>query len=261
MAVYFTRPRTQYDPYDDVYRMVTLSGFELRYLDKVDWTASDTVIALVANGEWEGVPTNRRVHLIHWQFERPNPGEALHPKADETWVSDAALARSIGARYVFFGGHPLFSGFNETDKHWDIVTLMAWFGRRMDLLTAIKNSGLSLADPPTYGGHWGEKRVERLTGAQVLLTCHQDEKQWCEPIRFCLAGMWALPIVTETCADAGIWNDLILQAPMGELVDTVKLLLTDPVRQVRMGAAAWRLCCVERTFRQEVERALERVTA
>ncbi len=262
MSVYFARPRTDYDPYRDVYKIIELSGFELRYINDISWwNADDTVIFTPANGELEGVPTDRRIRFIHWDFERSKPGQARNSAFDETWVSDRALAQAIGARYVMFGGHRAFGSLDVLDKRWDTVTLMAWFGRRTDLRYWLDEASISIADPGYVGGNWGQNRVETLQRSRIMVSCHQDELPWSEPIRLAIAGMYGLPIISETCADAGLWNGRYLQADMRDIPCTVKSLLQDPVRQARMGAAAWRLVCAEHPFRQCVEQALERVIA
>lgn len=260
MTTFFARPDYFYPPYADVYRLAELSGYEVRFLSSVDWDRPDNVIITPANGEFENIPAKRRATAIHWQFERPAPGEAPNPYVDRTWVSDRALAQAINAEYVFFGGHRSFAELRCIDKCFDVVTLLSWFGRRTDLRHEIMNvEHMTLADPA--GDCWGDVRHHALTASRTMVSCHQDELKWSEPIRFAIGGMYALPLVSETCADAGLWNGLYLQGTMAELPFLIRGLLSDPVRQARMGAAAWRLVCIEHPFKQCVEEALERVTA
>src|SRR5262249_39230851 len=107
----------------------------------------------------------------------------------------------IGARYVFLGGHRAFGEVCVTHKVYDYIGLMAPLSRRIYLYHALDDLGLTRADLPN--GTWGDERHKRLQQSKLLLSCHQDEYQWSEPIRFMIASCYALPIVSETCANPG----------------------------------------------------------
>jgi hypothetical protein len=175
------------------------------------------------------------------------------PYVDELWASDRAYAQSIGARYVFLGGHRAFGGVNVQEKQYDIITLMYYSARRQQLGNELERrfSGAS-------GSFWGEERHKRLMSSRLMVTAHQDDKPWSEPIRFMLAGCYALPLLSETCQDASYWvpGQNYLAAPLNDLANQAALVLQHDILRARIGATAWRLVCVERPFRQEVEAAL-----
>jgi hypothetical protein len=263
--VIFGRPRHHYKPYDDFFAVANMSGYPIRYIDDIDWrTTNRTVIAPIKSPEWECIPGNKKARLIWWNLERGIDDapfmDMANPMApacvDEVWASDRAYARKIGAKYVFLGGNRAFGAVSVTDKQFDVVTLMYWSGRRQVIRGAL--STLTSADKE--GGLWGEERHKRLMQSRLMVTAHQDDQPWSEPIRWMLAGCYALPILSEACLDSGYWEPQSHYhvAPISELGIMARLLLQkqNGPALARVGASAWRLVCIERPFRQEVEAAL-----
>lgn len=262
MAIVFAQTRTTYAPYADFWRIVQLSGFPIKYLDEIDWTAADTVIATPRNGEWSAIPAVRQARLVHWMLERPRPERdemnSIHQTADEIWASDTLLAEQVGGRYVFLGGVETFANVNVLRRRdYDLIALMYWSPRRDGLRHELLEEGLTLVDP--NGNCWGEWREQALNSSRIMLNAHQDEYPWCEPIKFCLAGMYGLPLLSETSAGSGYWEPGFhyISAPLADLVTWAKYLLTDDVALARLGAHAWRLVCRDHTFKQEVEAAVK----
>lgn len=259
--VIFARPRHNYQSYQDVYRVIELSGYPLAFVGEVDWSQSITVIGIPCNEEFANVPVKKRARFIHWNIERQRDdvppmdmaSTYKRPFADETWVSDKAMADRIGSKYVFLGGHQSLGSTDFRHKEFDVITLMANFGRRVSLFNELRQ--FKLADT---GSLWGDERHERLKASRLMLSCHQDDHGWIEPPRFMLAGCYALPLLSEKCDDAGYWCDgqHMITANFKDLAQVARLLLNDEVRLARLGAAAWRLVCVERSFKREVEAAL-----
>jgi len=267
--VIFASTRHHYKPYDDVYRLAELSGYRVEYIDAIDYEfwcdPNNIVIGLTKHFEWNNAVSHiqdMRARFIWWSFERGikdapmmDMSSSFVPSyASEVWASDRAYASSIGAKYVFLGGHRAFGSVDVRDKPYDIVTLMYYSGRRQRLAGELQ--GYRLAD--THEGLWGNERHERLMSTRLMLSAHQDDKPYSEPIRFMLAGCYALPLLSETCEDSGYWvaGQHYASQSLDSLVNHAGYLLDDPVCLARYGAAAWRLVCVERTFRQEVEAAL-----
>lgn len=259
-GVLFARTRHHYQPYDDVFRVAELSGYPTAYLDAVDWQTEQTVIATPHNGEWAGIPHDKRSRLIWWHLERAaqadySPGGAdVPPGVDEVWVSDAAFAARTGAKYVFLGGHRAFAGIVQLNRQWDIVLLMAMFGRRTALNDDLR--GFRLAD--VAGGLWGNERHYRMRRTALLLTAHQDDLWYLEPPRFMLAGCYGLPIITETIAAGGRYRhgEHYLEGHLRALGQLSAALLRDPLRLALMSRAIHDLVCHAHPFIQEVEAAL-----
>lgn len=264
--IIFARPRRYYPGYDDFARLVELSGFTLSYLDQVNWgDGSLTVIATPKHPEWDTViPRDHRCRLIWWTLERGHTDEPLMDMSnpfkpdyvDEVWASDSAFAAYIGARYVFLGGHRAFGSVNVRAKQYDYITLMAPFGRRMGLFATLETRGLSCADLP--GGTWGDARHERLMQSKLMISCHQDEYPWSEPIRFMIAACYGLPIMSEACQDAGAYisGTHYAGSSLERLANWAELLLVDEPLRLRLAANAYRLVVTERPFRLCVEEAL-----
>lgn len=259
--VIFARPRWNYDSYRDMYRIIELSGYQLIFIDEVDWSRPITVIGVPHNGEWVNIPRSKQTRLIQWNIERPAPSTDYRPGGadvpegvDEVWVSDYALAKATGAKYVFLGGHQAFGSTDFRHKEWDTITLMANFGRRTGLFAELRN----LKNADCEGGTWGDERHMRLQRSRLMVSCHQDDYKWCEPPRFMIAGCYALPLVSEYCENSGYWieGEHYLGSDLADMTMTVRVLLRDEVHMAHLAANAWRLCCVDRTFRKEVQAAL-----
>jgi len=259
--VVFARPRQEYGSYRDFWRIVELSQFRTRYLEEIDWSQGNlTVIAGPKNAEWQAIPDRHNARLIWWNIERcvnaDDVWDMSNPHVprcvDEVWTSDRSIAKRFGWHYVFFGGHRSF-GSLSVNKNYDVITLMAPLPRRAELFRELQR--FNLADT---GNLWGEERDERLRESRIMLMCHQDDQPICEPPRMMIGGCYALAMLCEWSADSGYWvqGEHYVGVNFEDLVDTVTLMLLDPVRLARFGAAAWRLVCVEHPFVQEVQAAL-----
>jgi hypothetical protein len=200
--------------------------------------------------------------------ERPAHTQRLDgddPIYDETWVSDRALAASYGARYVFLAGHRAFGTVDFAHKDTDFISLCANFGRRTETLHKLRKQ-FSCADNPN--GTWGEERDRALKRSQCMVNIHQDNERWHEPFRFMVASCYCLPIISEDCADSGLFlswekdptNAHYISGSLAHLPLLVSLVTSQPAPYRRMAANAWRLVCVEHTFRGEVEKAVEAMT-
>lgn len=257
-TIVFARTRHEYFPYQDFWRLVQLAGFPVSYLDEIDWKARQTVVATPKNGEWAGVPPKHASRLIWWNLERMHtdcpPEDMSHPAVppgvDEVWASDRAMATAHGARYVFLGGHRAFGSVDIRHKRYDYITLMYWSGRRQQIRGDFQ--GLSCGDGPQ--GTWGADRHVRLMESKLMVSAHQDEMPWSEPIRWAIAGMYALPLLTETSRDPGHWHEQthFLSADLRDLGNLTHMVLHEDAIRARLSAAAWRLVCVERPFRESV---------
>lgn len=261
MSIVFAKTRQFYQPYQDVYRLVELAGFQLQFIDEVDWERTDVVIATPKHPEWTCIPQRKKATLIWWSFERMLHVDALDMASpvvpdvvDEVWVSDRALAERYNFRYVFLGGH---EGFAQVDarvkKEFDLITLMYWSGRRQALQPFL--APFSMADRPS--GCWGEERARRINASRLMLSAHQDEQPWSEPIKFALAGMYGIPLLSEVCADSGYWRagEHYMATTFHDLSTAARILLNHPVSMRIAAANAWRLVCRERPFRETVENA------
>lgn len=267
--ILFARPRQPYQSYTDLFRIIDLSGFPLVYIDEVDWDKPQTVIGVIKHPEWSIIPAAKTARCIWWTFERMLHVDELDMASpvvpacvDETWCSDRAIAAQYGFRYVFLGGVESFTALTACEKQYDLITLMYWSHRRQPLRGQL--SSFSVAD--WQQGYWGAERDRKIAQSRLLFSAHQDDQPWCEPIKFALAGMYAIPLLSETCADSGYWvaGQHYFAAPFERMADYAHMLLRSEhaTTLARVAANAWRLVCRERPFRKTVLEAVgERVTA
>jgi len=76
-SIVFIRTRHVYDSYQDLFRLVELSGFPIIYADEFDYSEYGVFITAPWNGDWEQHLANhihkeRKSHLILWNLERPS---------------------------------------------------------------------------------------------------------------------------------------------------------------------------------------------
>lgn len=260
-AIRFARTRHHYPQYDDFWNIVHLAGFPIVYLDEVDWQDAATVIFTPKNGELN-IPPDCRARAIWWNLERCHrdepPTDMAHPfkpdVVDEVWASDRAMAEWSGARYVFLGGVEQAVEFDyRQPRTFDVITLMYWSQRRQAIQHAL-TSRFKMAP-----NGWGDERHRAILASRLMVSAHQDEYPWMEPIKFALCAMYGLPILSEVCADSGHWEAgrHYLATNLLDLPTYAEYLLRDDVALSRLAANAWRLVVREHPFRREVEAAVK----
>jgi hypothetical protein len=277
MNVVFARPRHDYGSYRDVWDIITLSGYPIQYVDQINWQDPKlVVIGIPKHPDWANIPEKKNAKLIWYNIERMHTDEPafdmsnpfVPPQVDEVWAADSAIAVQQHAKYVFFGGHQAFPSyaarredgtlgafsFSVRPKKWEVITLMAPLPNRAAFMADLR-ANFALADT---GSLWGSDRLERLMQTCVMVMTHQDSARYVWPPRMMVGACHAMPMLCETVYDPGWWYDYgaCQFAPLQNMIERIKCLLGDKVKRARLGAAAWRLACVERTFKGEIERAL-----
>ena len=206
--IIFTKTRFEYLTYTEYDEMIRLSGFETCFVDEIDFEEEVIYIFSPINGEFR--PTiDRERHkeknckIIHWCLERPEMQitkflDGLHDteKAyliDDTWFSDRRLAEETQRRFVPVGGHPDYGQPTEK-KVYDLIHLSYVWGRRGTIWHQLK--GFKVAP-----NGWGMKRHNRLRHSKYLVNIHQRGDYYLEPLRFILAALYEIPIISEDCAD------------------------------------------------------------
>jgi hypothetical protein len=258
--IIFVRTRTPYDSYQDFWRLVELSGFPLIYIDEVprEGVQDNVYIITPANGEWQhGIQTDAH-KVIHWQLEwciHPNDSPNSPPGVTETWSHDAWQAKNIGARYVPIGSHPdlvhtPLNGPCPIEHDAALLSYMSY--RRQVTAYEMQQRGIRLAP-----NAWGAERHHILTHSKAIVHIHQhDDIPGVAALRIALAAAYRLPVITETCADYGIfgYGDLLRcdYAHMAEFVD-----MWTRRNETRMledfGHSLYQKLCVEQTFRKVIE--------
>jgi len=222
--VIFVKTRHIYQSYTDFWDLVELSRFPTVYTDEVDIQKQVVYILCPMNGEWKpridfqrGIGKERKAKLIQWNVERPGGSGTLDHYCtdnqslidagyfDEIWVSDRELAKICKFSYAILGGNELFAKqyhTNITDKTFDLIHLSYGSPRRSFLFDAPGICKKFIAGCSIAPNSWGIARHNYLQASKYMLNIHQDEYPYIEPLRFVIAAMYKLPIITEFCLDS-----------------------------------------------------------
>lgn len=256
-GVTFVIPRTHYDSYQDLYRLIALSGFAACHPDEVDAASDQTYIVTVYNGETMNGWPGARARIVLWDFEwRTQPLPPI-PGVAEVWYADAWQARVAGGRYVAMGGHAgLCTGDGpKSFVSYDVAFLGYVVARRQVVLTQLQQRGAKM--PPA--SMWGKARDAVLRASRAYLHIHQHEHApGIPPLRLVVAAAYRLPFVSEAFADSGIFGAAtLLASDYAHLAEFVHLWTRQDSPALRdRGHALYRLLCEDLTFRKSVEEAL-----
>lgn len=254
-SVIFARPRTDYDPYNDLYALIALSGYPLVYFDEVDADSDNTYVLTMSNGENAHGWKSPRARIILYQFEwtlggthQPPPGVA------QVWTGDYGFAQRIGARHVPVGSHPQLNpqAGIRAEKQWDVALLMYMTGRRQPVRERLREHGVTIAPDG-----WGNARHGALMRSRCMVYAAQwDEAPYIAPLRLALAAAYRLPFVAETPADPR-YTPPCFKAKIADLGDfTARLLRGRPQDLQLMGDLLYDDLCKRRTFRRCIEGAV-----
>jgi len=253
----FVRTRHTYESYADLWRLVELAGFPVCYADELDPASDDTYIVIVRNGENEAGWPGARARIIHWHLE-PHVAYSTWAGVAETWAADQWHAEQIEARYVPMGSHP---GLRETvtdhSKQYDVAYIGYINGvtRRERIRQQLIQRGVRVS-PPTA---WGTERDWLLNDSIAYLHVHQwDNVPTIAPLRMVVAAAYSLPVIIETVADAGIFEQYITDFDYNALAVGIAGCLNKPhnLLLAEEGQALHRLLCHDLTFRKSIEAAL-----
>lgn len=251
--VVFVRTRHVYDSYSDLVTLIQLSSYPLVYVDEIDADSDNTYILITRNGEvnengWPGA----RARIIFWCLEWDRYPDL--PGIAETWSSDKWFAGTIDAKYVPLGSHrDLNADPDATMPHEYDAALLAYLGpyRRGWLVNQLSQH-VRIAP-----NAWNPERDTLLRKSRSMLNIHQREGiNACAAQRFALAAAYKLPMITETLADAGIFDHTtILQTDYANFVDFVQMWLcrNDGRMLAEYGEQLHYLLCEKHTFRKCIE--------
>lgn len=256
--IIFARPRHEYGSYADAWQLIALSGFPLVYYDEIDVDADAVYILTIRNGDVEPGFPQSRARLILWDMEyrrEPTPPIAGVP---EVWHMDAAQARLIGAKYVPVGGH---AGLRQSiqvhpEPLYDVAYLAYMTYRRQVIHAELQARGVKLT--PTSA--WGTERDRILNASRVYVHIHQHDDIPAVPgLRLVVAAAYRLPVISEACADTGVFAGLFPMQHYGTFAEDVRLWITAKHGMnalASLGEALHNLLCERVTFRKSVENAL-----
>jgi hypothetical protein len=257
--IIFAEPRTFYGSYEDLRSLIRLSNFKTCYIDEIDPQSDNAYIITIRNGEIGDGWADAKAKIVLYDLEWRRAPEAPIPGVAEVWMCDKWQAELTGSRYVPVGGH---AGLRQSiqvhpEPPYDVAYLAYMTYRRQVIHAELQARGVKLT--PTSA--WGEERDRLLNASRVYLHVHQHDDIPAVPgLRLVVAAAYGLPVVTEECADYGVFRSFLIHEPIAALPDFVEWLLG--VEQfhwsayARLGAALHHFLCVEHTFRKGVEAAL-----
>lgn len=253
----FVRPRHNYEPYTDLYKLVELSGYDLIHFDEMDTSdPTQTYIFSPANGEigqgWHGSRARIIQLQLEWELEPSQP----IPGVSEKWTADAWHAQHIGARFVPIGSHPELNlrPSDSPTKEYDVAFLAAPNGRRYSVWGDIADRGLSVAP-----NGWGDVRHSSLSKSRCMVVVHQwDEFKCIAPLRWAIAAAYKLPLISETlyCRDP-FGHGHFMMCDHDRLGKFTELHIRDRFNNLEdYGLALHEKLCHQMTFRKSIEAAL-----
>ena len=264
-SIIFAIPRHDYASYRDLYRLIELSGFPTCFIDEVDPDSDNAYIVTILNGEVrDGGYLGSRARILLWDLEWHLSTDGYFrqpfaaPPGVEILAADKWYAEQIGARYVPMGSHP---GLRETvtdhSKQYDVAYIGYINGvtRRERIRQQLIQRGVRVS-PPTA---WGTERDWLLNDSIAYLHVHQwDNVPTIAPLRMVVAAAYSLPVIIETVADAGIFEQYITDFDYNALAVGIAGCLNKPhnLLLAEEGQALHRLLCRDLTFRKSIEAAL-----
>ncbi len=257
--IIFARPRDNYDSYSDLWRLITLSGFPLIYIDEIDADSDNVYIFSTPSTHWHtgvervGWP-GARARIIYWNIEWYDDVSYHNIPGVEVWSADKWHADKIGAKYVPMGSHPdlPLEPLQDCPKVYDVALLAYYTNRRLEAINWLQGGNISIAPRG-----WGAERHSVLQQTAIMLHVHQNDGVYTvAPQRWALAAAYKMPLVTEHVAEVGIFSQsYMMQSDRQHLTTFVRMWRGDH-RLTDYGHALHQLLCVEHTFRRCVEAAL-----
>jgi hypothetical protein len=282
--IIFVKTRYVYPSYTDMRKLTSLSGFDMCYVDEMDFTQPVVYILAPLNGEyrphrdnWRDRPHN--AHVIWWCLERPTNlrGFVAECKGllddwyfDEIWLSDRYLVDQIvcdsRVKFTVLGSHYSLGGVGPPiqEREYDVIHLSCSSGRRDTIWLTMERHGLVVAE-----NAWGIERHQLLNNTKFMVNVHQDNFAIIEPLRFALCAAYGLPMLTEHCVDAypytrGGDHHYIEQSPYNDIVnvalDFIKHDNTNPIEIYEaMGTRMREMMCGTFGFGPQVREAVARI--
>lgn len=253
--VIFCRPDYEYGTYVDLHRLIELSGYPLIKFNDMDIESDNTYIVTMLNGECINGWVEPKARIILYDLEWHIDDHPNVPGVSELWAADAWYAHQIGADYVPLGSHPglsLQDPFSSIDKVYDVAPMMYTYGRREAIVNELLRLNVRVAP-----NAWNPDRDVLLRASQFMLHVHQhNNAPTIAPQRFALAAAYHMPMISESVADMGIFADAgIAWAGFDTLAELVSDCVSHPEYNYN-GDELYRLLCVDKTFRVNIEAAL-----
>lgn len=250
--VIFARPRTHYDSYIDLIRLIELSGYPLIYFDEIDPTSDNKYILTLVNGENQHGWQHPRAEIVLYDLEWRLDGDYPHiPGVSAYWAADAWYAEQIGAHFVPVGSHPdLNPEPNGTrEKRYDYAMLMYFTYRRQWVRDRILEGGMTISP-----NAWRNERHEILLSSRAMLNVHQrDDARTVAPTRWALVAAYRLPMISETI-DRPLWHGMYYE--YDQLVEAAHTWRGREAELREAGECLYQQMVIDKPFRRGIEGAV-----
>lgn len=257
--VIFLGQKEPKDSYQDLFRMVDLSGFSIQ--DQSGVGPEDAHYIRCSHCD---VCAGVGKEEIYWYLERPlHDGGILGLKSrftgylkdntyKEIWVSDRRMAEELGniVKFVPIGSMEGLSYMNE-DKKYDVVHFSFETARRVPIY---KGVGGTIA-PNVYG----DPKYGIVSESKFLLNVHQSNDFYIEPLRFSLAVSAGIPIISEINYDPYPYgnNKGFIEFPYEKLIDSTNSIIKEDYEKYReYGLSLRDKILRDYRFKENVLRAL-----
>jgi hypothetical protein len=254
--IFFAEPRHHYQSYEDLRALIRLSEFETCFIDEIDPDSDNAYVITILNGEvpTEGYP-NARAKIVLWDLEYHLDG--VHVPGVKVWAADKWYSEQIGGKYVPMGSHPgLCPEVTPKQDLYDVAFIGYFDGvpRRQLIRHQLMERGVKVSPP----GAWGAERHTLLRNSAAYLCVHQHEHiPTIAPLRMVVAAAYGLAVISETVADAGIFNGLVRECGYDEIANVTKSLTAHfEYMSMNYGEGLHQALCRDLTFRKSVESAL-----
>lgn len=231
MKFCFIRTKDSVVSYQDLFRMVELSGFTL--LKEGDEGTYDVAIKTQYSVH---CPVKSKI-IVLWYLERPaidGGVDALRKRLekghdfDYVWVSDRKLYEDLsGLEHVHFvpiGSHEGLCAVSE-HRPFDVCHLMHPNQRRDGVLRPLSGR---LA-PCTYDI---TAKSSLVSQSKFMLNVHQFQDFHIEPLRIALAVSAGIPVISEECLDAYPYTGVgFIEKTYGSIASFVNEALHSPYEE------------------------------
>lgn len=256
MTVIFAHPRWNYGSYTDYKRLIDLSGYPSCYMDEMDLQSDNTYIFSTPATDWHHGWPEAKCRIIYYCIEWYLDVDYSVIPGVEVWSADKWYADLKNLRYVPMGSHPALNpNPRETvDKIYDVCTLWAGSYTRYHAEDLLQREGLQRAP-----NGWDEARHTILSKSRSMVVVHQNpQAPTVAPQRWAMAAAYKLPVISETLGNAGIFEDVTVQANLEDIgvIAANRLKPANVGKLIEMGKALHNLLCYEYTFQKGIEAAL-----
>jgi hypothetical protein len=257
--IYFVKTDYEYQPYQDFWNIVKLSGFEVIPFSQMDVNSDNTYICTPLNGEWKEGWTKPKARIIWWDLEW-NGYTTVQERPEgvsEVWASCPHYARISGARYVPLGSHKdlwkCYDSQSDGEIKYDVALMAYRDPHRRRVMISQLCANFNVAPDA-----WDKERDAILWASRLMVNIHQHGYlQSVAPVRMAIAAAYRLPVLCENVIDRGILSDCVVYTHYDRIIDNTRYLLSHDMARDSFASALHETLCLEYSFNRNIKDALK----